>query len=158
MISLKVAGFFSSKLKKLQVDWLPCEVEALCIAASIQHFSPYIIQSNKQTCVLTDNKPCVQAFSKLCHGEFSVSPRVATFLTAVSRFQISLCHLSGSANLPSDFQCRNAPECVNPSCKVCAFIQQLESSVVRNVTLQEIITGSTKLPFITRSTWLKAQS
>ena len=80
----KVSGFFSSKLKKLQVDWLPCEVEALCIAASIQHFSPYIIQSNKQTCVLTDSKPCVQAFSKLCHGEFSVSPRVATFLTAVS--------------------------------------------------------------------------
>ena len=154
----KVAGFFSSKLKKLQVDWLPCEVEALCIAASIQHFSPYIIQSNKQTCVLTDNKPCVQAFSKLCHGEFSVSPRVAIFLTAVSRFQISLRHLSGSANLPSDFQCRNAPECVNPSCKICAFVQQLESSVVRNVTLQEIITGSTKLPFITRSTWLKAQS
>ena len=154
----KVAGFFSSKLKKLQVDWLPCEVEALCIAASIQHFSPYIIQSNKQTCVLTDNKPCVQAFSKLCRGEFSVSPRVATFLTAVSRFQISLRHLSGSANLPSDFQCRNAPECVNPSCKICAFVQQLESSVVRNVTLQEIITGSTKLPFITRSTWLKTQS
>ena len=137
----KVAGFFSSKLKKLQVDWLPCEVEALCKAASIQHFSPYISQSNKQTCVLTDNKPCVQAFSKLCRGEFSVSPRVATFLTAVSRFQISIHHLSGSANLPSDFQCCNAPECVNPSCKICAFVQQLESSVVRNVTLQKLLQG-----------------
>ena len=56
-----LAGFFSAKMKKYQVTWLPCEVEALSIATAIKHFSPYIIQSSKQTCVLTDSKPCVQA-------------------------------------------------------------------------------------------------
>ena len=38
--SLLLAGFFSSKLRKHQVKWLPCEVEALSIAAAVKHFSP----------------------------------------------------------------------------------------------------------------------
>ena len=42
---LHLAGFFSAKLRKHQVTWLPCEVEALSIAASVKHFSPFIIQS-----------------------------------------------------------------------------------------------------------------
>ena len=40
----RLAGFFSAKLKKHQVTWLPREIEALLgIAAAIKHFSPYII-------------------------------------------------------------------------------------------------------------------
>eukprot|EP00794_Sanderia_malayensis_P001407 gene1407-1555_t len=31
---LRLAGFFSAKLRKRQNTWLPCEIEALCIAAS----------------------------------------------------------------------------------------------------------------------------
>ena len=67
---LRLAGFFSANLRKHQVTWLPCEVEALSIAAAIKHFSPFIIQSNHQTHVLTDSKPCMQAFEKLRRGEF----------------------------------------------------------------------------------------
>ena len=40
---LLLAGFFSSKLRKHQVTWLPCEVEALSIAAAVKDFSPFII-------------------------------------------------------------------------------------------------------------------
>ena len=58
---LLLAGFFSAKLRKHQVTWLPCEVEALSISAAVKHFSPYIIQSKHTACVLTDSKPCVQA-------------------------------------------------------------------------------------------------
>ena len=47
---LHLAGFFSAKLRKHQVTWLPCEIEALCIAAAVKHFSPYIIQSKHHTC------------------------------------------------------------------------------------------------------------
>ena len=50
---LLLAGFFSAKLRKHQVAWLPCKIEALCIAAAIKHFSPYIIQSEHTTCLLT---------------------------------------------------------------------------------------------------------
>ena len=69
---LHLAGFFSAKLRKHQVTWLPCEVEALSIAASVKHFSPFIIQSPHPTTVLTDSKPCVQAIDKLCRGQAHV--------------------------------------------------------------------------------------
>lgn len=63
---LHLAGFFSAKLRKHQIQWLPCEVEALSIAAAVKHFSPYITQSRNRAHVLTDSKPCVQAVEKLC--------------------------------------------------------------------------------------------
>ena len=107
---LLLAGFFSSKLRKHHVTWLPCEVEALSIAAAVKHFSPFIIQSKHRFCLLTDSQPCVQALQKLFRGEFSASPRVTSFLTTVSRHQVSLQHLAGTANLPSDFSSRNAPD------------------------------------------------
>ena len=71
-----LAGFFSAKLRKHQVTWLPCEIEALSIAAAIKHFGPYIIRSTHNTCLLMDSKPCMQAVEKLCRGEFSASPYV----------------------------------------------------------------------------------
>jgi hypothetical protein len=77
---LLLAGFFNVKLKKYQVSWMPCELEALCIGTAIKHFAPYIIQSSKTTQVLTDSKPCVQAYNKLQRGDFSASARVTTFL------------------------------------------------------------------------------
>ena len=106
---LHLAGFFSAKLRGSQVSWLPCEIEALSIATATKHFSPYTIQSNYNACILTDSKPCVQAFEKLCRGEFSSSPRVSTFLSVVSCFQASVRHVSSAAILPSDFTSHNTP-------------------------------------------------
>ena len=154
----KLAGFFSAKLRKNQINWLPCEIEALAIATAIKHFSPYIIQSKHTTCVLTDSKPCVQAFERLCRGEFSASPRVSTFLSVASRYHVSIRHVAGASILPSVYASRNAPECDNPSCQICTFIQLTQSSVVRPVTLQDIKDGSKKIPFSTRSSWLAIQS
>lgn len=127
------------------------------IASAIKHFSPYIIQSNFQTCVLTDSKPCVQSFEKLCRGQFSASPRITTFLTAVSRYQISLRHLAVSANLPSDFASRNALPCEDPHCQICSLISKPEDSVVRSISVQDILSGSLTLPFTSRSAWLQTQ-
>ena len=154
----RLAGYFSAKLRKHQVTWLPCELEALSIAAAIKHFSPYMIQSENKTCVLTDSKPCVQAFEKMCRGEFSASPRVSAFLSAVSRYQASLRHLAGSSNIPSDFASRNAQDCVDPGCQVCSFIAETQESVVRHATAQDVLQGLAKLPFTGRSTWLQTQS
>ena len=77
--------------------WLPCEVETLSIAVASKHFSPYLIQSHHKACILTDSKPCVQAYEKLCRGEFLASPHVSTILSTVSRYQASVRHVSGSA-------------------------------------------------------------
>ena len=69
------------------------------------------LQSKKLACVRTDSKSYIQSFEKFCCGEFSISSRVTTFLPEVSCYQIPLCHLCGSSNLSSDFQCHNVPEC-----------------------------------------------
>ena len=155
---LCLAGFFSVKLRKHQVNLLLCEVEALSIAASVKHFSPYLIQSSKTACVLTDSRPCVQAVQKLYRGEFSASPRVTSFLSTVSRYQVTVKHLAGSDNVPSDFASRNAPDCDDAKCQICSFIQVMEDSVVRAVKIDDILNEKSRLPFTTRSTWRDIQA
>ena len=153
----KIGGFFSAKLKSNQIDWLPCEREALGIGASVKHFQPYIIQSEHQTTVLTDNKPCVQAYAKAQKGEFSASPRVATFLSNCHRFQVAVQHIAGAQNLLSDHQSRNPSNCEDSSCQICRFIVEIEESVVRAISVEDVISGKIKSPFTTRTTWKSTQ-
>lgn len=155
---LKIAGFFSAKLQKRQITWLPCEVEALSIAVSVKHFSPYIIQSEHTTSVLSDSKPCVQAYEKLCRGEFSASPRVLTFLSTMSRYQTTVRHIAGVANLPADHASRNAQSCTELNCQVCSFVSRIEEAAVLRSSIQDIISGKVKLPFTSRVTWLSLQA
>ena len=156
--SLHLAGFFSDKLRSHQLSWLPCEIEALAIATATKHFSPYLVQSNHKACILSDSQPCVQAYEKLCRGEFSASPRVSTFLSTVSRYQGIVCQVSGSAILPLAFASRNAPDCNDPKCQVCSFISCTEDSVVRHTSIQDVLTGTARLPFTNRPAWLSIQS
>ena len=148
---LQLAGFFQRQIAKHQVTWLPCEIEPLSIAASIKHFSPYIIQSVQPTCLLKDSKPCVQAVQKLCCGEFSASPRVTSFLSIVSSYAVHVQHLARSSNIPSHFSRCNAAECSEPLCQVCTFIAATEDSVqdIRNLS---------HLSFTTRSAWYEVQA
>ncbi len=154
--SLLLAGFFNAKLKKHQVTWLPCEVEALCIGAAIRHYAPFSIQSHQPTQVLTDSRPCVQAYQKLCRGEFSNSSRVTSFLSMLSRYQARLSHISGAANLASDYASRNPIECDNSSCQVCKFIAESQE-VVRSVSVQDVIDGVVTMPFSNRPAWKATQ-
>jgi hypothetical protein len=80
------------------------------IVTAVKYYSPYIVQSLGPWCVLTDCRPCVDAYDKLCHGEFSAGPRVYTFLSTVSRYQVPVCHVTGTAILPSDHSSRSAPD------------------------------------------------
>jgi hypothetical protein len=127
------------------MSWIPCEIEALSIAVATKYFSPYIIQSVRKTFILTDSRPCVMAFEKLCRGEFSASPRVSTFLS------ISVQHVAGSVILPSDYASRSAPSCEEPTCQICSFVSKTKDSVVRGVTAQDIISGKASLPFTTKA-------
>jgi len=152
-----VAGYFSAKLRSNQLDWQPCEVEALCVSSGLKFFSIFIIQSFHKICVLTDNKPCCQAYEKLCRGEFSCSPRVSTFISTVSQYQASVRHIRGVNNVLSDFGSRNPVECNDGCCKICQFIAESEECVVRHVNVDEIICGNSKLPFTSRSAWAAIQ-
>ena len=153
-----LGGFFSAKLKTHQSKWLPCEIEALSIASSVTHFGPYIRQSTQKTQILTDSKPCVQAWSKMSRGKFSSSARVATFMSVLSEYNVELQHISGSVNLPSDYHSRNPPDCLNSSCQICKFIAESNDVVVKTVTVDDILSGRTKVPFANKQTWLTLQN
>ena len=155
--TLLLAGFFNAKLRKHQVTWLPCEVEALCIGTAVKHFAPYIIQSKYTAQVLTDSRPCVQAYQKLCRGEFSTSSRVTSFLSTVSRYQVHIGHIAGVANLPSDFASRHPAECRDHSCQVCKFIAEVEESVVLSISVKDVADGLIRMPFTSRAAWLATQ-
>ena len=150
---LLLAGFFSGKLSKHQVTWLPYEIEAHSIVATIEHFSPYITQSHHRTYVLTDSKLCVQALDKLARGEFLTSPQDTSLLSTASRFQVTIQHLAGSASLPSHFASRNAPTCTTPLCQLCSFVNESEASVVRGVSAQGTVNNTKSLAFTTISAW-----
>ena len=139
--AIHVGSFFSAKLKDHHTRWLPCEIEALSISSSVSHFAPYIRESKHTTQVLTDSRPCVQAWNKMLRGEFSTSARIATFLSTLSQFNIELQHLKGSMNLPSDFISRNPPECDSKACQICSFIQDMGEIVVKNISVEEILSG-----------------
>ena len=154
---LKIGGFFSAKLSSNQIDWLPCEREALAIGSSVRYFQPYITEADHQTSCLTDNKPCVQAYGKMKRGEFSASPRVATFLSICHRFKVNVQHIAGVDIALSDFQSRNPDECEDSNCQICKFLSESEDSVVRTITVQEVLAGKHKIPFLSRKAWQSTQ-
>ena len=152
-----LSGLFNAKRRPHQLGWLPCEIEALSITASVKHFSPYIIQSTQRTKVITDSLPCVNAHKKLARGEFSASPRVTTFLSTLSHYHIDLQHISGKNNTFSDFASRNPITC-DGSCQICSFIAELEESPVINaVTYNDVKEGRNPVPYASRSAWLRLQ-
>lgn len=152
-----VAGFFSARLKSHQVRWLPCEVEALAISTAIQHWAPYIIENQNTVQVLTDSRPCVQAQQKLSRGEFSSSARVSSFLSTISRYNVSIQYITGAMNIPADYQSRNPAVCLEASCQVCKFIDECDRSTVCNITVTDVLQGKSNMPFLTPGTWKGSQ-
>ena len=154
----RVAGFFSQKLNLNQATWFPCEVEGLAIAAAVNFFSAFIIQSKNTTRVLTDSKPCHEAYKKLCKGEFSANSRLASFLNSASRHHVTIDHIAGTANLLSDFASRNPTTCTMEKCQVCQFTKSIDASVVRAISISDIKNGSANLPYTNRKAWLVTQA
>ena len=99
------------------------------------------------------------AFKRMrnCHGEFSANPCISTFLSVGSRYQASVRHVSGAAILLSDFASRNAA-CENETCQVCSFISRTRDSVVRAVSVQDVLQGNVRLPFTSQPTCVAVQS
>ena len=78
-------------------------------------------------------------------------------LSIVSRYQADIRHSAGAANIPSDFASRNAPECSEPKCQICSFINTTEDSVVRSTSVRDL-RHLPRPPFITRLAWIQIQA
>ena len=135
---------FNDKLHKNQINWLPYEVEALSIVAAIKYFSPFLIQSTKNACLLTDSKPCVQAFVKLCRGEFSTSPVVATFLLTATYINYLSDMLQVHPSYHLTLQVEMLPIVMSP------YAKYVHSSISQRVMLCDI--------FQQKISWIGLQS
>ena len=107
--------------------------------------------------MLTDSKPCVQAHSKLLRGEFSARARVTSFLSICCRYRVSVSHIAGSKNISSDYASRHPMACPESSCQICKFVSEMEESVVYSLSVQDVIDGSSRMPFANRIAWLATQ-
>ena len=152
-----LGGFFSARMKTHQLKWLPCEVEALAISSAVHHWSAYIRESKQQTQLLTDSRPCVQAFKKLQLGKFSHSARVSTFLSTLAQYSVSVHHISGSSNLPADYQSRSAVSCSDQMCQICQFIVDSEEVTVSSVQVADILSGKCPIPYNSPAAWKATQ-
>ena len=153
-----LAEFFSFKLKSHQLAWYPCELEALAISTAVCHFGPYIHDSDHPLEVLTDSKPCVQAFQRLCKGQFSASARVSTFLSTLSSYPVHVSHIPGKDNSISDYSSRHPVQCDNDGCQVCKFVDSTTDSVVVNsVSVSDVLAGNATMPFQNKTAWRSAQ-
>ena len=148
---------FSLKLKKHHTNWQPCELEALAISAGVKHFSPYIRENNHPLNIFTDNKPCIQAHNKLQKGHFSASARLSTFLSCLSEYNVTLSHIKGSHNTISDYGSRHPQQCTETQCQICKFVDDLSNSVVRSISVADVLSGEARMPFMNKQAWLSAQ-
>ena len=153
----RLASFFSAKLKKGHQHWLPCEIECLAIATSINHFRPLILESDHKTSVLTDSKPAVQAYEKFLRGEFSSSSRMQAFLLAATQNNVTLSHIKGINNALSDFESRNSSSCNHPTCSVCKFVNSSQTVSVNAISVKDILNGTSRVPFSSHPAWLQIQ-
>ena len=152
-----IAGYYNAALKGNQAKLVPCELEALAISCSLKHFSPLIIQSLARTRIYTDSRPCCLAHKNLMKGKFSSSPKVTTFLSMATRFNVELLHISGSSNIFSDFASRNPVECTSINCSVCAFVNDTSNSCVGEISVSDVMSGKTRVPYTTKLSWLPVQ-
>ena len=153
----KIAEFFSFKLKEHQCKWQPCELEGLAISSAATHFAPYIRESRSPAQILTDSKPCVEAWNKLQRGQFSASARVSTFLSTLASLNVALCHIKGTDNIISDFGSRNPLSCHDSNCQICKFVKESVDSVVRSISISDVLEGNVRMPFLSQSSWRSAQ-
>ena len=152
-----IAGFFNAKLRPNQFQWIACELEALSIGAAVKHFGTDIVNSKHPTVIVTDSKPCVQSYEKLNRGEFSSSARVSTFLSILSRFNVKVIHIKGEDNQLADYNSRNPISCSNKECQICKFLTEVEESVVRLCTVQDVLQSQGRVPFSSRTAWFEIQ-
>ena len=155
--------FFSARLNEFQTKWLPCEGESLACKLVLEHFKHYIRESKSIVHHFTDSLPCVQAFKRARLGHFSSSARISTFLTAISTLNVEIHHTPGK-NIPLvDYISRNPVTCSQNGCQICKFIKEQVDigdniGKLNMIQIQDILSGKSRVPFLQRNSWLKAQN
>ena len=154
-------GYFSTRLDPSQSRWTPCEKETLGIKLNIEHFKPFIRESNQTTIIHPDNMISVHAWNRLKKGIISSSSKVAAFLSCLSENNIDIKHCPGINTKVADFGSRNPPSCSETRCQICKYMSDQcqigENCVVNNISVQDIMSGKVRAPLTEKPAWLHIQ-
>ena len=142
--------------------WYPCEGEGFATKTVLQHYKPYIRESNHTTVLFTDNQPVVDAWKVARKGAFSSNARLATFLVAVVNFPIEIHHKAGAQMLTSDYISRHPQVCTDKQCALCVFAYEGKKigdncADIREITVEEVTKGKVNMPLTGWRAWLDIQ-
>ena len=158
---VKTVRYMSVKLKPHMIRWIPCEIEACALGTSIESFYDFIKQSNLPVIICPDSKAVVDAAKKLEKGNFSLSPRIQTFLNNLSKIKYDIQHISGKSghNKGSDYQSRNSASCSSEICQICDFVSNTSETIidVKLNTLKYTDDSNPNMPFLNRKAWKDIQ-
>ena len=154
-------GYYSTRLEDCQTRWTPCEKECLGIKLSIEHFKPFMLESQNRTMIHTDNLICVQAWNRLKLGLISTSSKVAAFLSCLCENNVEIVHFPGRLTKVADFASRNPVPCEEKNCQTCSYafdqVELGDLTQLRTITIADLESGLYKLPLSEKPTWLRIQ-
>ena len=79
--------------------------------------------------------------------------KLINFSSCLSVYKVTLSHIKGKDNVISDFASRNPQPCKVSACQICKFVEELSNSVVRSVTVADVLSGVAPMPFLNRQAW-----
>lgn len=142
------------------MTWLPCEIQALAIATAIKHIIKHVpvIQSSHLMVVLTVSSLCVHANEKLERQEFSTSSRATTFLSTVSHYFVYVLLIAGVRIFLLTLETETHESASKESsCQNCMCLLELENSIVRSISVSEVLNGSVRMPLTSSAAWQATQ-
>ena len=75
----------------------------------------------------------------------------------LNSLNVTISHISGTSIPLTDFNSRNPVECENKSCQLCQFVSEYLHIAVNDITVDQIMNGSLKMPFYDVNSWKDAQ-
>ena len=67
-------------------------------------------------------------------------------------------HIKGVNNVTGDFASRNPQKCDEAHCQFCKFVADECTAVVRIITVDDVLSGFVKMPFLDHTAWQSAQT
>lgn len=128
-----ISWFFSAKLRSHQQTSIFYEVQKLSSAVSVKNYCPFIIQYQQNTRVLTDSRPCLMTYGGLCLRK----SRSIDMFVHLKQIQIKCVQRSRLSNPAVGFLKSH----FTWLCKPFLPVTQLQESVARCVTTQDILKG-----------------
>ena len=173
--------YASGKLSNYMESWTPCEKEGVGAVLAIDQVRHWVNESLKPTIVMPDNKPVVEAASKMKLGKASTNSRLQQLLASVNRSNITFRHNSAKAGLhtvPDALSRIPRSSCCTKDCQVERFLDDIPGKVqfmpitLATITINSLdpatwaaitpdltqLTGAGPIPLGSKQTWVNLQA